>query len=89
MKTELYLNIAIRIIGLFATGFFMSFLTPKMHAFFGDKPSFTCRECIDSGWEWSGSHYWFFWCMVFLFILSLINFIVWLVRAINKSYPSA
>ena len=87
MKTRLFLNIALRIIALFSTGFMMSFITPKMHEFFGDTPKLeTCLECVDRQWNWGGPHYWFFWCMFFLFILSIINFGMWVACEIKKEY---
>lgn len=90
MKTILYLNIAIRIIGLFSTGFFMSFLTPSMHDFFGDIRLENPESCFtDSYYKWAIPHYWFAWCMFFLFALSVVNFIMWVISSFKKHYPES
>jgi len=87
MKQKVFIETAVRIIALFSTGFFMSFLTPMMHSFFGDvKLEYPERNGIDVWYEWSAAHYWFHWCMVSLFALSVINFILWCISTANKKY---
>lgn len=93
MKTQVYFGIAIRIIILFTVGAFMTFLPEILRDFFGDTPH-VCEKgyCphgfgIDVGFKWGTRHYWYFWMMVLLFLLSLANVIVGIIRLVNKHYP--
>lgn len=94
MKTQVYFGIAIRIIILFTIGSLMTFVPDHLRAFFGD----TVHVCdtgwhshgffgIDKSYEWGARHYWYFWMMVLLFLLSLVNVIVGIIKLVNKHYP--
>lgn len=92
MKTKIYFQIALRIILLFTTGMIMSYMKPWLHDYLGDTfhvcKSIRCNhsEFINDGYDWSGTHYWFFWMCFFLFILSLVNCIISIVKIVNKEY---
>ena len=90
MKIQVYLGIAIRLVILFGTGMLMTLATPYMRNFFGDT---VCQDVYrygyDKNWNWGAVHYWYFWLMIFLFILSLINYIVSVVKLIRKHYDTS
>lgn len=89
MKLQVYAQISIRIILLFATGMFGTFIPAPLHEFFGDKPmthSQMNSEMCDINWDWGARHYWYYWMMFFLFILSLISFIMSIVKILKKNY---
>lgn len=87
MKNQVYFGIAIRIIILFCIGMFATFLPEHLRDFFGDhRLSNSFDGGTDVTWSWGKRHYWYYWMMVFLFILSLINFVLQIVRLINKHY---
>ena len=85
MKTKLYLAILIRVIALFSIGMFMAFINPYLHNFLGDVYIGVNdnSEVIRDGYKWGAVHYWFFWMCFFVFILSLINFVVSVDRLIT------
>lgn len=92
MKTNVFLNIGIRIIILFLLGMMFSFLPNELRGFFGDIPhickdSYCSHSGIDDSFDWGARHYWYFWMMICLFILSLINFIVSVCNLLIKEYP--
>ena len=89
MKTKLFIEIALRIIVLFISVMLITFVTPTLHTFFGDIPQNASNypHEIDSAWNWGQRHYWYFIMMILLFLLSLINTIVWIVKSINSYYP--
>ena len=88
MNTKLYLFIAMRIVILFSTAMVATFLPEHLREFFGDVqiPEISGFG-IDNGWTWGARHYWFWWMMFFLFTLSVIDFIVAVVRAVIKHHP--
>ena len=89
MKYQVYFGIAIRIIILFAVGFIWSYSNPALQDFLGDTPcplGICGGEFGDKHIEWKPAHYWYSWCMFFLFILSLINAIIGSVNLITKHY---
>ena len=88
MKTNVYLGIAIRIIVLCLFAMAITFITPELRTFFGDVyvPNGISDEGIDKYWDWGARHYWYFWTMIFLFLLSLINVIMQIVKIIEKNY---
>ncbi len=90
MKYQVYFAIAIRIIVLFGIGFMWTFITPAISKVFGDSPCLSKNGCgFDGGIiSWGTAHYWYWWCMFLLFILSLVNVIVGIVKAVNKHYPN-
>lgn len=88
MKRELYFTIAFRIMLLMSFGFLMTFITPQLRTLFEDvllaKPQVMGVDC---NYEWGIRHYWYFYAMVLLFILSLIDSIMVIAKAIKKHYP--
>jgi hypothetical protein len=88
MKHQVYFGIAIRIIMLFSTGMLISFASPWLHEFLGDIPRTPGRNenGIDQLWEWSAAHYWYFWCMILLFLLSMVNLVMASINLIVKHY---
>lgn len=87
MKNIVFFGIAVRIIVLFSTGFLISFANPWLHEFFGDKPQ-AYDGSLDGSWKWAAAHYWYFWCMFFLFLLSVVNFVVSTVNIVKKNYDT-
>jgi len=88
MKNQLYFGIAIRLVILFSLGILFSFVPEHLRVFFGDLniPDKSGGP-IDRDWVWGARHYWFAWMMFFLFILSLINFVMSVYNLIIKYYP--
>jgi len=94
MRTKVYLSIAFRVLMLFSIGFAMSYMKPYLHDFLCD----TVHVCesqycghgvfIDDGYDWGAPHFWYFWCMFFLFILSAINCFVSIRKILIKEYPN-
>jgi uncharacterized protein YjeT (DUF2065 family) len=92
MKTNVFLHIAIRIIILCTIGMLMTFIPEHLRDFFGDTIDTSDNPFRDKGtvyWNWGARHYWYYWMMVFLFILSIINFFMSIVKVINKNYPDS
>lgn len=101
MKTKVYLGIAIRLILLFSLGMAITFVTPHMRGFFGDKLHVHTKMCLntfsgctnyhepDNLWEWGVRHYWYFWLTILLFLLSVANFIMAVVNIIKKNYNTS
>ena len=90
MKTVVYLHIAFRIIVLVLIGMALTYIPEHLRTFFGDIPSskgYISDFNIDTNWYWGVRHYWYFWGVVLLFLLTLINFIWSLVNIIDKHYP--
>jgi len=83
MKTNVYLGIILRIVALFTiaiAGTYIPEFLPKN--FFGDY--------VDRGYqEWGIRHYWYFWMMVILCLLSMINCIASIVSLIKKHYDTS
>lgn len=91
MSNKAYFNVLIRLIALFIPGFMVSFLIPEIRVILGDTEhicnSICCRHgAIDAGYNWGAQHYWFFWMCASIFILSLINFIIYLVNYVEDTY---
>jgi|LakMenE01Jun11ns_1017448.scaffolds.fasta_scaffold8909977_2 hypothetical protein len=88
MKTKLYLGIAFRLILLFGTGMLFSTFTPYLHEFFGDVKRIKIDHfSIDGAWDWSSTHYWYFSLIICLFILSIVNCVVSIIKLISKYEP--
>jgi hypothetical protein len=83
MKTNVFLGIGLRIIILFTVGMFMTYLPNELTEFFGDEIVHTSYGQIE---EWGARHYWYNTMMFLLFILSLINVIISIVKLVNKNY---
>lgn len=97
MKTNIFLNIALRIILIFGIGILMSFVHEHLRVFLGDTKFVPYNNgyflkdetgAIDVKWEWGARHYWYFWMCVCLFALSLINAVLSIVKLIEKEYPN-
>ena len=103
MKTKLYLTIAFRILLLMIVGIAWTFITPTLHDFFGDQghliithheqnpnwgPRFEPYNSSEIDYDWGVRHYWYFWCMLLLFMLTFINSVWSCINAYNKHYPS-
>ena len=90
MKYQVYFGIALRIICLFGVGFLMTYVNPAIADFLGDhpctKPSGCGGEFGNRSIEWTASHYWYSWCLAFLFILSLVNVVIGSIKLIGKHY---
>ena len=86
MKTKVYLAIVIRLILLFGVGMLVSLATPYMREFFGDVLQPKNNEAVDPFYNWGARHYWYFWLMICLFLLLLINFIISVINIIRKNY---
>ena len=102
MKTNVYLGIAFRIILLFTVASLATYLPEQLRDYFGDVPFKSYVEGtrgvyeyrvtgdgeIDENWVWGARHYWYFWMMILLFILSVLNVIIGIGKLINKHYPN-
>lgn len=98
MKIKVYLSIALRIFIIGLIGTLMTFIPDNLRDFFGDKPfvpyesggafSYTIKGTgeIDTQWYWGIRHYWYFWTMFLLFILSLISCWMSIARILVKEY---
>lgn len=88
MKTQLYLLILLRIIILFSIPILLSQL--NWHKIYGDvhisDPKDYKGDC-DREWNWSLSHFWGNVGFSFLFLVSLIDAIVFCFRKTYKYYP--
>ena len=91
MKYNVYLGIAIRIVILFTIAMFWTFIPEYLRGFFGDVPCdynvkiYGCGT-IDLEWSWGARHYWYFWMVFFLFILTLINIGMQIFKLIDNNY---
>ncbi len=89
MKQRLYYEIAARIVLLFLIAMLSTYIPeiPQLKLFFGD--SFIPNgEHTYEHTEWGVRHYWFFWIMMFLFILSLINTVASVYNLVRKYHPN-
>lgn len=85
MSIRLYFRILIRIICPFILAMAFSFATPHLREFFGDVPQeVTAIDSVDAAWNWGARHYWYFWMMVSVMLLSFINVIVSVRRLVLK-----
>lgn len=73
MSIRLYFRILIRIICPFILAMAFSFVTPHLREFFGDIPQEVTDDSFDAAWEWGVRHYWYFWMMASIILLSFIN----------------
>lgn len=96
MKHNVYFGIALRIILLFSIGILMTYVTPFLHTPFGDMPypedSYEYRylnDAIDPYWNWSATHYWFNAMCIALFMLSVVNCIVFIVKLVRANYDTS
>ena len=93
MKTKLYLFIAFRIITLFGLAMASTFLPEHLRDFFGDTKyvptTFRSGDgTIDIAWSWGARHYWFFFMMALLFLLSLVDSVMSVFGLVYKYYPN-
>ncbi len=90
MKFPVYINIAIRIVILAVLGMILTYIPDHLRPFFGDTPAAKVNifSSIDNNWDWGIRHYWYFWAVIALFILSAINFIMSIKTIVDKYYPS-
>ncbi len=89
MKNQVYFGIAIRIIVLFSLSMLFTYISEHLRDFFGDIHQRDRSGCIaDENWIWGSRHYWFFWMMFLLFILSAINFVLATISLVEKHYPT-
>lgn len=87
MKHIVFFGIAVRIVILFLFGMAFSFIPDKLHGFFGDV--YVERDygvLVVSEWQWGVRHYWYFWMMFLLFVLSAVNTALSIARIINREY---
>jgi len=91
MKHQLFFGIAFRVILLFVLAMLGTYIPENLRDFFGDV-KYTTQPmwpgAVDKFWFWGSRHYWYFWMMVTLFLLSLINLILSVIHLINKYYPN-
>lgn len=87
MKHQVYFGIAIRIVVLCVIGMMCTYITPQLRTFFDDKPCDQGFYLLEPDWCWGARHHWYFWMMLSLFILSLINVIVAIENLVKKHYP--
>ena len=85
MDFKLFFGISIRIIILFSLAMAGTFIPDHLRVFFGD----TLSNSIfgDPEWKWGVRHYWYFWMMCLLFILSAINVGLSIYKLIKKNHP--
>lgn len=95
MKPKLFFLIAIRIIIFFSIMMALSFVPEHLRDFFGDKlmdkqTLNEChgRSCMDDMYEWGARHYMYFWGVVILMILSLIDMVVFIANKVIYHYPN-
>lgn len=87
MKNKVYLGIAIRIVILFSLAMFSTYVSENLRGFFGDvKLSIPSTLGMDKNWDWGSRHYWYFYMMICLFLLSVANLVVYVVTVIKKEY---
>jgi hypothetical protein len=87
MKHKVFLGIAIRIIILFTTAMLLTFIPNHLQEFFGDVYNENSKGNLFSfskNWDWGIRHYWYFWMMVSLFLLSLLNMIMYILDVIEN-----
>ncbi len=82
MKTNVYLEIVIRIALLGFIGMMWTFIPEQLHDFFGD----TLRG---SNWDWGTRHYWYSFTMVLIFIVTLLNLGFSIAKVVNKNYDTS
>jgi len=68
---------------VFFIGMMMTFVNDLIQCtgFFGDILLSRPKEndfMVDEMHEWGARHYWYFWLMVILFILSLVRIVLWI-----------
>lgn len=100
MKTKMFFTIAIRLILLFTSAMILTFLTDSIRDFLGDKLHVCSADCatayskcenssdmFDKTYDWGIRHYWYFWMLVCLFVLSAIDLGLHINNLITKNYP--
>jgi hypothetical protein len=99
MNNKTYFGIALRVIILFTVAMLLSDVPDHFRDFFDDvkhvhsvsdyetKWGTHCdvaNSVIDRDWVWGAKHHWYFWMMVILFLLSVVNVILSIVKLIDK-----
>lgn len=95
MKTKVFLGVALRIIIFFTVSTFATFLPEHLREFFGDHFVVAHEQLVgkdhsyfvNERWDWGARHYWFCAGMTILFLLTLVNMIIGIVKIIKKEYP--
>lgn len=87
MKHVVYFSIAIRLILLFSVAIFMSFIPEHLRDFFGDTLVPVNEQFgLDPEYNWGARHYWYFWLMVLLFVLPIVNLGLSIKNILEKHY---
>jgi len=86
MENKTFLKIVLRIVLLGASGILFSYVPENLTEFFGDTPCLKKYGCgvFSSHISWGNRHYWYFWTCFLLFILSLINSVIYISKAIGS-----
>jgi hypothetical protein len=94
MKINLLLEIAARIVVIFIAAILFSYLpeTEFLKDIFDDQPckrEYGCGAGFgNSAIKWGARHYYYSWGVFFLFVLSIIHFIMRVVYLARKHYPT-
>ena len=85
MPYKLYFGIAIRIIILVVIGMIGTYIPDQLRGFFGDVPC--TGNCVgpDKQWIWGARHYWYFWGMFLLFMLSLVSAVIGIFKLVDNT----
>lgn len=92
MNTRLYIKIAVRIILLFVVAMSATYIPEHLRGFFEDVPC-SGEHCsshgfgYDIGWSWGKRHYWYAVMTILLFILSVVDSMVYVTRLVDKYHP--
>jgi hypothetical protein len=85
MKTKHFIEIGLRIICVCLIGMMVTFIPENLRDFFGDVKLETSHPMgIDRWYDWGVRHYWYFYMMLCLFILSAIHFVGRLIKIISS-----
>lgn len=87
MKPKMYFGIAIRIVLLFTIAIFATLIPEQLRDFFGDTWN-KGDKFNNPHWEWGIRHYWFNWMGVLLFLLSILNLVIYIVSTVKKNYDT-
>lgn len=89
MKLQLYFKIAGRIILVCIVAMAGTFVPEHLRDFFGDVHRAIPKDsgAMDELWDWGIRHYWYFWTIVLLFVLTLINLGIGIYNDVTKHYP--
>jgi len=92
MKKQLLLFILFRIIILFTIPMLFTFIPEHIRWFFGDVPySDGLRhgsDFMEDGYDWGSRHYWYAWMCFFLFLTSIVDTVISIIKMIEKYYDT-